>query len=109
MIRKSTPLLVLVLVGLLAAGCSLLSPPKYYDRTKTFTKKGADASRNLVVRYLEREDLARVKPWERDLLSRPEMGWTPDPAETLRRNHIFFSKESSLGGASAGGGGCGCN
>ena len=50
-----------------------------------------------------------VKPWERDVLARPDMSWTPDKLEALRRAHIQFSKETALPGGTAGGGGCGCN
>ena len=52
---------------------------------------------------------AGVKPWERDILAQEEMAFDPDPLETARRNHIYYSKEASLPGGSAGGGGCGCN
>jgi len=52
---------------------------------------------------------ASVKPWERDVLSKPEMAWEPDPVGATLDNHIYFSKEASLPGGSAGGGGCGCN
>ena len=52
---------------------------------------------------------ATVKPWERDLLARDEMAFEPDPLEAALRNHVYFSKEASLPGGSAGGGGCGCN
>jgi hypothetical protein len=52
---------------------------------------------------------AMVKPWERDLLSRPDMAWDPDTLEATQRSHIHFSKEASIGGGDAGGGGCGCN
>lgn len=52
---------------------------------------------------------ATVKPWERDLLSRPDMAWDPDALEATQRSHIHFSKEASIGGGDAGGGGCGCN
>ncbi len=51
----------------------------------------------------------QVKPWERDILARPDMAWDPDPAEATRRGHVYFSKEASLIGGGAGGGGCGCN
>jgi hypothetical protein len=68
-----------------------------------------EASRSFAERWIERDSLVRVKPWERDVLARPEMALTPDASEALRRNHIFFSKEASLGGGGAGGGGCGCN
>lgn len=50
-----------------------------------------------------------VRPWEREVLARPEMAWDPDPLEAALRSHVFFSKEASLPGGGAGGGGCGCN
>ncbi len=50
-----------------------------------------------------------VRPWERDQLSRPEMAWEVDALEAAHRSHIHFSKEGSLPGGEAGGGGCGCN
>jgi len=51
----------------------------------------------------------RVKPWERDLLARRDMAFSPDGLEAKREAHIYFSKEASLPGGSGGGGGCGCN
>lgn len=50
-----------------------------------------------------------VKPWERDLLAKPEMQLTSDPVDAGLDDHIYFSKESSSGGRGFGGGGCGCN
>lgn len=50
-----------------------------------------------------------VKPWERELHSRNDMAWDPDPLEAQLRAHVQFSKEASLPGSGAGGGGCGCN
>ncbi len=50
-----------------------------------------------------------VAAWERDYLARPEMAWDPDALSSSYRNHVHFSKEASSGGATAGGGGCGCN
>jgi hypothetical protein len=50
-----------------------------------------------------------VKPWERGTLAREDMAWDPDPLETARRGHVYFSKEAAMDGAGAGGGGCGCN
>ena len=50
-----------------------------------------------------------VKPWDRDLLARPTMRFAPLPHETAVDEHIYFSKEGSLGGLGVGGGGCGCN
>jgi hypothetical protein len=52
---------------------------------------------------------ANVKPWERDVLAREEMAFEPLAVETTIRNHVYWSKEASLPGGSAGGGGCGCN
>ena len=51
----------------------------------------------------------RVKPWERDLLARRDMGFEPDGLEAAREAHIYWSKEASMPGGSGGGGGCGCN
>ena len=53
--------------------------------------------------------LETVQPWDRDLLAQPEMQLVPDAADSLLDEHIYFSKESSFGGSSVGGGGCGCN
>jgi hypothetical protein len=57
-------------------------------------------------KYLEPKP---VKPWDRDILARPEMQPDADPMESLMDDKIYFSKEASRGGASIGGGGCGCN
>jgi hypothetical protein len=51
----------------------------------------------------------RVKPWQRDALARQDMQFDPDPHRTALQGHIEFSKEASMPGATAGGGGCGCN
>ena len=50
-----------------------------------------------------------VKPWDRDMLSRPDMAFDADPLETSRRNHVYYSKEATPPGGAGGGGGCGCN
>jgi hypothetical protein len=50
-----------------------------------------------------------VKPWDRDLLSRPDMAFNSDRMETARRDHVYFAKEATPPGGGAGGGGCGCN
>lgn len=49
-----------------------------------------------------------VKPWERDVLARPDMSFDSG-IEGEMRSGVFFSKEASLPGGGAGGGGCGCN
>lgn len=68
-----------------------------------------DGVRGRLERRLERASLVRVKPWERDVLSRRDMAWRPDALQAARRAHVYFAKEASLIGGSAGGGGCGCN
>lgn len=50
-----------------------------------------------------------VKPWERELLAEKKMRLDADPVDAYLDEHIYFSKESSSGGAGIGGGGCGCN
>ena len=52
---------------------------------------------------------ARVEPWDRDVLARPDMQIVSDAIETATDEHIYFSKEASSGGQGFGGGGCGCN
>jgi hypothetical protein len=53
--------------------------------------------------------LAGVKPWERDLMARPEMQLDAAPIDSAIDDHIYFSKEASSGGRGFAGGGCGCN
>ncbi len=50
-----------------------------------------------------------VKPWQREILARPEMALTASPVDAAIDDHIYFSKEAASGGRSFGGGGCGCN
>ena len=52
---------------------------------------------------------ATVQPWQRGDLARAEMALEPDPVLSAYRRHVEFSKEAASGGASLGGGGCGCN
>jgi uncharacterized protein DUF4266 len=68
-----------------------------------------ESPKSYVTIALEHDFLVRVKPWERSVLARHDMAWDPDGLEAARRNHTFFSKEASMPGGSAGGGGCGCN
>lgn len=49
-----------------------------------------------------------AKPWERQYLSKPEMGFTPDPLEKKMSEHADFSKEASSSVSAGSGGGCGC-
>lgn len=50
-----------------------------------------------------------VQPWQRGDLARAEMALDPDPLLSTYRQHVEFSKEAASGGATLGGGGCGCN
>lgn len=50
-----------------------------------------------------------VKPWEREILADPIMQPGRNPMSAAQLEHIYFSREAASGGASVGGGGCGCN
>lgn len=50
-----------------------------------------------------------VKPWQREILARPQMALNAEPIDAAIDYHIYFSKEAASGGRSFGGGGCGCN
>jgi hypothetical protein len=50
-----------------------------------------------------------VQPWEKGMLSRPEMTFETDRLDAAFTEHVYFSKEASSGGSGVGGGGCGCN
>ncbi|QQR73211.1 MAG: DUF4266 domain-containing protein [Holophagales bacterium] len=52
---------------------------------------------------------ASVRPWDRDLLAEKGMRFNPCPMLRGIDDHIYFSKEASMGGQDVGGGGCGCN
>jgi len=52
---------------------------------------------------------ATVHPWDRDLLAEKGMKFIPCPMLHSIDEHIYFSKEASMGGQDVGGGGCGCN
>lgn len=65
--------------------------------------------RLLVVPLLLLSACTTVQPWEKDLLAKPSMALVPSEVENALDEHIYFSKEASLGGQGVGGGGCGCN
>lgn len=52
---------------------------------------------------------ARVSPWERGNLAKKVMAPDQDLLGDAMADHIYFSREASLGGNGVGGGGCGCN
>ncbi len=49
------------------------------------------------------------KPWEKDIMARPEMQLAPYALQAAADDHIYFSKEAASGGRGFAGGGCGCN
>ena len=53
--------------------------------------------------------VTRVQPWDRDLMAKETMRLRPSTIEGGADDHIYFSKEGSVGGSGVGGGGCGCN
>ena len=50
-----------------------------------------------------------VKAWEKGDLAKPHMAIEPDGLQRTIREKMVTSKESSSGGYSVVGGGCGCN
>lgn len=50
-----------------------------------------------------------VAPYERGYLARPDMALDESPGMAHAMEKIHPSKEAASGGASVGGGGCGCN
>lgn len=50
-----------------------------------------------------------VKPYERDKLADPIMGFARHPAALQHASHVRDSREAAKGANGAGGGGCGCN
>jgi len=55
------------------------------------------------------ESMPKVQPWQKGNLAKPEMAFDSDALEARFADHTYFSKEGASGGASVGGGGCGCN
>lgn len=51
----------------------------------------------------------RVRPWEREHLTRRGLDFTSERAETKFKSHLFESREGARGGNGEAGGGCGCN
>jgi hypothetical protein len=52
---------------------------------------------------------ATVKPWQRETLADPIMQPGRYPLAAAQLDHVYFSREAASGGATVGGGGCGCN
>ena len=52
---------------------------------------------------------APVAPYQRGYLARPDMAFEPSVGIAKAMEKTFPAKEAASGGASVGGGGCGCN
>jgi hypothetical protein len=50
-----------------------------------------------------------VKPYERELLADPIMGFSRDPVSDKHRQHVYEVREGARGANGSVGGGCGCN
>lgn len=51
----------------------------------------------------------RVKPWERDILSKRVMTFDFEIEENTLDHTFYNAREGTAGGFETGGGGCGCN
>ena len=52
---------------------------------------------------------APVAPYQRGYLARPDMAFEDAPGNARALEKTYSAKEAASGGASVGGGGCGCN
>jgi len=52
---------------------------------------------------------AQVAPYQRGYLARPDMAMDASPGMVRAMERTYVAKEAAVGGASVGGGGCGCN
>ena len=50
-----------------------------------------------------------VQAWEKGTLAKPAMTFDGGRLESQSAEHVYTSREASMGGAGVGGGGCGCN
>lgn len=50
-----------------------------------------------------------VAPYQRGYLARPDMAFEDAPGHARAIEKTYSAKEAASGGASVGGGGCGCN
>jgi hypothetical protein len=105
----SRRLLCCVALALSLSGCGTIEAFEWPSFSSPDLSEYTERPRSYLEICLEHDFLLRVKPWERAVLTRDDMKWEPDPLEAARQNHTYFSKDASMPGGSAGGGGCGCN
>jgi PBP1b-binding outer membrane lipoprotein LpoB len=67
------------------------------------------SSRVLIAAALVLAGCANVAPYQRGYLARESMALDPDPGVARSLEKTYAAKEAASGGASVGGGGCGCN
>jgi Domain of unknown function (DUF4266) len=67
------------------------------------------ASRALIAAMLFIAGCANVPAYQRGYLARESMALDPDPGVARSLEKTYSAKEAASGGASVGGGGCGCN
>jgi PBP1b-binding outer membrane lipoprotein LpoB len=65
--------------------------------------------RVLIAAALVLAGCANVAPYQRGYLARGSMALDPDPGVARSLEKTYAAKEAASGGASVGGGGCGCN
>jgi hypothetical protein len=63
----------------------------------------------LVLALLGCVGCSTVAPYQRGYLARPDMAFDASPGATRALEKTFGAKEAASGGASVGGGGCGCS
>lgn len=51
----------------------------------------------------------RVKPWQREHLSRRSLNFSAEKGEASFKGHLYETREGARGGNGEPGGGCGCN
>ncbi|HLX23670.1 MAG TPA: DUF4266 domain-containing protein [Usitatibacter sp.] len=66
-------------------------------------------SRILALAALLAAGCANVAPYQRGYLARESMALDPNPGMAKALEKTYSAKEAASGGASVGGGGCGCN
>jgi hypothetical protein len=63
----------------------------------------------LVLTALAASGCTAVAPYQRGYLARDDMSLDPSPGTMKALEKTYSAKEAASGGASVGGGGCGCN
>ena len=63
----------------------------------------------LAVLCLAAAGCVQVAPYQRGYLARPDMAMDASPGMVRAMERTYVAKEAAVGGASVGGGGCGCN